>query len=84
MNVMKVIFLPKIAPTGCILWSDNLLTAKYREVLLQKTVTAIENKTELKLNILQAVHMVFAWISLTSATMRNYFRKALFPIEENS
>jgi hypothetical protein len=53
-----------------------LLKAKHSEVLVQEVVTAIENDTELKLNILQGVHMVVAaaCISLTSATIRNCFR----------
>jgi len=45
----------------------------------------MEKNTELKLNILQGVHMVVAVrMSLTSATIRNCFRKAVFPTQEDS
>jgi hypothetical protein len=85
MNVKVIFFPPKLHQLVASCGVIHLLTAKYREVLLQKAVTAIENKTELKLNILQAVHVVVAArILLTSATMRNYFRKAVFPTEEDS
>jgi hypothetical protein len=42
-------------------------------------------KTELRLNFLQALYMVFAaWNLLSSATIRNRFRKAGFPSHEDS
>jgi hypothetical protein len=43
----------------------HLLKAKHSEVLVQEAVFAIENNTELKLNILQGMHMVAACILLT-------------------
>ena len=53
------------------------LNAKYREVLVQKATAAIENKTELQLIIQEAIHIVpTVWNSLTSAKIRNCFRKA--------
>jgi hypothetical protein len=53
----------------------HLLKAKHGEVLVREAVTAIENNTELKLNILQGVYMVVtACISLTSAAINNCFR----------
>jgi len=38
----------------------HLLKATYSKILVQEAVTAIEKNTELKLNILQGVHMVVA------------------------
>jgi hypothetical protein len=53
------------------------LKAKYRTVLVHKATAAIWNKTELKLNILQALNIVVAvWNSRGSAEVRNCFRKA--------
>jgi hypothetical protein len=60
----------------------HLLKAKHNEILVQEAVTAIENNTKLKLNILHGVHMVVAaCISMISATIRNCFRKAMFPTQ---
>lgn len=53
------------------------LKAKYRTVLVHKAIAAIQNNTELELNILQAMHIVVAvWNSRGSAAVRNCFRKA--------
>ena len=44
---------------------------------MHKAIAAIQNKTELKLNILQAVHTAVAvWNSRGSAALRNCFSKA--------
>jgi len=75
------IFFQQVASYGMV----HLQKAKYSKVLVQEAVTAIEKNAELKLNILQGVHMVFAaCISLTSVTIRNCFRKAVFPTQEDS
>lgn len=53
------------------------LKAKYRTVLVHKAIAAIQNKTELKLNIVQAMHIVVAvWNSRGSVAVRKCFRKA--------
>jgi phosphomannomutase len=55
----------------------HLLKAEYRTVLVHKATTAIQNKNEMKLNILQAMHIVVdVWNSRGSAVLRNCFRKA--------
>jgi hypothetical protein len=79
------IFPPKLHQQVASHGMKHLLKAKYSKILVQDAVTALEKNTELKLNILQGVHMVVAaCISLTSATIRNCFRKALFPTQEDS
>lgn len=77
---MQVIFFPpdcssKLQPLdpGVI----HSLKVKYRTVLLHKAIASTQNNTELKLNILQAKHIVVAvWNSRGSAAVRNCFRKA--------
>jgi hypothetical protein len=45
-------------------------------MLVQEAVTAIERKDELKLNELQAVHVIMTyWHAVSSATISNCFRK---------
>jgi hypothetical protein len=85
---VTVIFFPphctnNLQPTD--LGVIHSLKAKHREVLVCKATAAIKNKTELKLNILQAMHMVVAaWNSLSSAIIRNCYRKAGFPSHKDS
>ena len=85
MNVKVIFFSPKLHQQVASCGMVHSLKAKYNKVLVEEAVTAMEKNTELKLNILQGVHMVVAaCMSLTSATIRNWFRKAVFPTQEDS
>jgi hypothetical protein len=57
--------------------------AKQQNVLVKEAVTAIERKDELKLNELEAAHVIMAsWHAVSSATISNCFRKegSLLPV----
>jgi hypothetical protein len=57
----------------------HCLKAKYRKSVVQKAIAGIERKSELKLNVMQAMHMIVAsWNAVSSATIVNCFRKARF------
>jgi hypothetical protein len=74
-NTQVISFPPRLQPLdpGVI----HSLKAKYRTVLVHNAIAAIQNKTGLKLNILQAMHIVVAvWNSKGSAAVRNCFTKA--------
>jgi hypothetical protein len=54
----------------------HCLKAKYR-----KSLATIESKSELKLNVMQPMHMIVAsWNAVSSATIVNCFRKAGFTV----
>jgi hypothetical protein len=79
---VKVVFLPanctsRLQPLN--LGVIHFLKAKYRKSLVQKAIAAIERKSELKLNVMQAMHMIVAsWNAVSLATIVNCFRKAGF------
>jgi hypothetical protein len=54
------------------------MKAKYRKFLIQEAISANERKAALKLNVLQAMHMVESWDSVSTITIANCFRKARF------
>jgi hypothetical protein len=59
----------------------NCMKAKYREALVQKPIAALERKLDLKLSVLQAIHLVMAlWNFLNSDTIAHCFSKAGFGI----
>jgi hypothetical protein len=60
---VKVVFLPanctsRLQPFD--LGVIHCLKAKYRKSLVQKAIAVIERKSELKLRVMQAVHMIVA------------------------
>jgi hypothetical protein len=55
--------------------------AKYRNELVQKTIAPLERKQELKLNVLQALHLVAeAWSSVNSDSVVHCFSTAKFRV----
>jgi hypothetical protein len=57
----------------------NVTKGKYWKTLVQKAIATIERKAELKLNVLQAMHMITSTLnSVSSVTITNCFRKAVF------
>jgi hypothetical protein len=79
---VKVVFLPvnctsRLQPLD--LGVIYYLKAKYRKSVVQKATAAIGRKSELKLNVMQAVHMIVAsWNAVSSAKIVNCFRKVGF------
>ena len=58
---------------------------KYRRHLINRLLAAIDrNENNLKINILEAIHMAsMAWREVTFTTIENCFRKAQFVKEEH-
>jgi hypothetical protein len=79
---VKFVFLPanctsRLQPLD--LGVIHCLKAKYRKSIVQKAIDATERKSELKLNVMQAMHMIVASLNAVSlATIVNCFRKAGF------
>jgi hypothetical protein len=59
----------------------NCVKSKYRKALVQKIIAALQRKQQLKLNVLEALHLVAkAWSSVTSDTIEHCFSKAAFEV----
>jgi hypothetical protein len=55
----------------------HFLKIKYRRTMAQKATAATERKAELKLNALQAMHMIVSlWNAVSQMTIASCFRKA--------
>ena len=60
------------------------LKVHYRRFLLRRRITSIDNKTDFKIDLLDALHFLDrAWNSVKPETLSNCFRKAGFSIEVN-
>jgi hypothetical protein len=63
----------------------HCMKAKSRKALVQKTIAVLERKAELKINVLQAPHIVMAeWKLVDSDTRAHCFSKGKFGITSHN